>query len=331
MKVNIFDVAKRSGLSVVTVSRVLNQSSTVRQKNKEKVLKAMEELNYQPNASARSLARGKTGIVGLSLSNLGDSFFDGVVKETNERLREQGYLLALSISRSSGDAFRRSLFQEDRVDGVILLSPTEEDDYLLELKNNKIPHVLIDNSKNHPSASSVIVDNFKGGYEAAKHLIELGHTEIAHISGPDPFLSSRERERGFLAALGEAGLQPYRVERGTFELSSGYEIATRWIDSDTLPSALFAADDYIALGVVDACLNRGIRIPERLSIVGFDDQKLASEFRPLLTTVRQPADKIGAAAVELLLETMADPAKRKKTVRIGPTLIVRESTARKPT
>jgi len=329
MKISIFDVAKKSGLSVVTVSRVLNNSSSVRQKNKEKVLKAMKELNYQPNAAARSLARGKTGIIGLTLTTLDDSFLDAVVKETNERLGEHGYLLALSIARSFEDAFRRSLFQEDRVDGVILLSPTDEDEFIMELKNKKIPLVLVDNSKSHPSVSSVIVDNFKGGYEVAKHLIELGHTDIAHIAGPDPFLSSREREHGFLTALEEAGLKPRSIERGTFSMSSGYEIATRWIDAGELPSALFAADDYIALGVIDACLNRGIRIPEQLSIVGFDDQKFASEFRPKLTTVRQPADKIGAAAVELLLEAMNDPAQRQTTVTIEPTLIVRESTARK--
>jgi len=328
MKVSIFDVAKKSGLSVVTVSRVINNASSVRQKNREKVLQAMKELNYQPNASARSLARGKTGIIGLALTTLHDSFFDAVVKEINDRLAGHGYFLALSITGNDGEAFHRSLFQEDRVDGVILLSPTDEDEYMMELKRKKIPFIMIDNSKQNASVSSIIVDNFKGGYEATKHLIELGHTRIAHIAGPDPFLSSRERERGFLAAMEEAGLKPYRIERGTFEISSGYDIAMRWIDSGELPSALFASDDYIALGVIDACLNRGIRIPRQLSIVGFDDQIFASEFRPKLTTVRQPADKIGAAGVELLLEAMSDSSRRKVTIQIEPELIVRESTAR---
>jgi len=172
MKVSIFDVAKKSGLSVVTVSRVLNNSSSVRAKNREKVLQAMKELNYQPNASARSLARGKTGIIGLTITTLHDSFFDAVVKEINDRLAAHGYFLTLSISKSHEDAFHRSLFQEDRVDGVILLSPIDEDEYILELKKKKIPFIMIDNSKNNPSVSSVLVDNFKGGYEATKHLID---------------------------------------------------------------------------------------------------------------------------------------------------------------
>ncbi|MCD9022160.1 LacI family DNA-binding transcriptional regulator [Cohnella silvisoli] len=329
MKVSIFDVAKKSGLSVVTVSRVLNNSTSVRNKNKEKVLQAMKELDYHPNASARSLARGKTGIIGLTLTTLHDSFFDAVVKEVNDRLAEHGYFLALSISTGYEDTFHRSLFQEDRVDGVILLSPINEDEYVMELKKKKIPFIMIDNQQRNPSVTSIIVDNFKGGYEATKHLIEIGHTDIAHIGGPDPFLSSRERERGYLFAMEEAGLTSHRIERGTFEIASGYRIAKQWIDSGTLPSAVFASDDYIALGFMDACKNEGIRIPQDISIVGFDDQILASEFRPRLTTVRQPADKIGSAGVELLLGVINDPAKRNVTLQMEPELIVRESTARK--
>lgn len=329
MKVSIFDVAKKSGLSVVTVSRVLNNSTSVRAKNKEKVLQAMKELNYHPNASARSLARGKTGIIGLTLTTLHDSFLDAVVKEVNDRLAEQGYFLALSISTGFEDTFHRSLFQEDRVDGIILLSPINEDEYVMELKKKKIPFIMIDNQQRNPSVTSIIVDNFKGGYEATKHLIDLRHTEIAHIGGPDPYLSSRERERGYLFALEEAGLTSTRIERGNFDISSGYRITKQWIDSGSLPSAIFASDDNIALGVMDACMNEGIRIPQDISIVGFDDHIFASEFRPRLTTVRQPTDKIGSKGVELLLGAINDPAKRNVTVLIEPELIIRESTARK--
>ncbi|SDX55947.1 LacI family DNA-binding transcriptional regulator [Paenibacillus sp. CF384] len=329
MKVSIFDVAKKSGLSVVTVSRVLNNSSSVRQNNREKVLQAMKELDYHPNASARSLARGKTGIIGLMLTTLHDSFLDAVVKEINDRLAEHGYFLALSISNGYEDTFHRSLFQEDRVDGVILLSPVDEDEYVMELKKKKIPFIMIDNSQRNPSVTSIIVDNFKGGYEATKHLIDLGHTEIAHIAGPDSFLSSRERERGFRFALEEAGLQPYGMERGGFEIPTGYRIAKQWIDEGSLPSAIFASDDYIAVGVLNACMTSGIRIPEDVSLVGFDDQILASEFHPRLTTVRQPSDRIGHAAVELLLNVINEPAKRSVTMQIEPELIVRESTARR--
>lgn len=327
MKVSIFDVAKKAGLSVVTVSRVLNQSPSVREKNREKVLQAMKELDYQPNAAARSLAKGKTGIIGLTLTTLNDSVFDAVVKEIGDRLAERGYFLTLSIAGYE-EPFHRALFQEDRVDGVILLSPTREDEYVMELKKKKIPFVLLDNQLRGSPAPSVIVDNYKGGYEAAKHLIGLGHTRIAHIAGPEWFLSSTERERGFRDALAEAGLEPFAVERASFEIPAGYAIARRWIDEGRLPSAVFAADDYIALGVADALKNEGLRVPRDLSIVGFDDQNVASGFRPMLTTIRQPAELIGRHGVELLLKWIDGTSRRNVTVQLEPELILRESTAR---
>ncbi|WP_139996722.1 LacI family DNA-binding transcriptional regulator [Paenibacillus paridis] len=326
MKVSIFDVAKKSGLSVVTVSRVLNNSTSVRQKNKDKVLQAMKDLDYHPNASARSLASGKTGIIGLTLTTLHDTVLDAVVKEINDCLAEQGYFLALSISAGDEDSFQRSMFQEDRVDGVILLSPMNADIYVMELKKRKIPFVILDNQQRNPSVPSVVVNNFKGGYDATKHLIDLGHTEIAHISGPDPYLSSRDRERGYLFALEEAGLTPFHIEQGTFGIPSGYSIAMRWIQSGRLPTAVFAADDFIALGVMDAFKNERIRIPEDVSIVGFDDQIYAEEFRPTLTTIRQPFEKIGRQGVDILLKLIKDPSKRNVTMEFDPTLIVREST-----
>jgi len=328
MKVSIFDVAKKSGLSVVTVSRVLNNAPSVREKNRDKVLQAMKELNYQPNAAARSLARGRTGIIGLSLSTLHDSFFDAVVKEISDRLEEQGYFLALSIVTGREESMHRLMLQEDRVDGVIMLSPIKEDESMFELKKRNIPFVMLDNQQPGTSAPSVIVDNFKGGYEATRHLIELGHKQIAHISGPQFFLSSRERERGFRQAMEEAGLTPFAVEQGMFQIKSGNQIASAWVASGNLPTAIFAADDYIALGVMDAFKNAGIRVPNDVSVVGFDDQIIASEFRPMLTTVRQPAEKIGRLGVELLLGMIRGSSKRNHTVQLDPELIIRESTAR---
>ncbi|MFE5317466.1 LacI family DNA-binding transcriptional regulator [Paenibacillus sp. NPDC056579] len=328
MKVSIYDVAKKSGLSVVTVSRVINNAGSVREKNREKVLAAMKELDYRPNAAARSLARGKTGIIGLSITTLQDMFLDAVVKEVNDRLAEKGYFLALSVSTDGADSIFSDLFQEDRVDGVIVLSPLEEDPYVTELKKKKIPFVMLDNQHKHASVSSVLVDNFKGGYEATKHLIELGHRRIAHIKGPEPFLSSVERERGFLQAMQEAGLTPFAIEQGDFSITSGYQIASGWIQAETLPTAVFAADDYMAFGVMDAFKNEGIRIPGDVSLVGYDNHPFTSEFQPGLTTVRQPAEKMGAQGVDLLLKWIEGTGKRSVTIQLEPELIIRGSTGR---
>ncbi|WP_372631406.1 LacI family DNA-binding transcriptional regulator [Cohnella sp.] len=327
MKVSIFDVAKKAGLSVVTVSRVLNHSTSVRQKNREKVLQAMKELDYHPNASARSLASGKTGIIGLTLATLHDSVLDAVVQEINDRLAEHGYFLALSISQGDEESFRRSMFQEDRVDGVILVSPANSDIYVMELKKRKIPFVILDSQQRNIAVSMVTVNNFKGGYDATKHLIDLGHTEIAYINGPESFLSSREREKGFLFAHEEAGIKPFGIENGEFDIPSGYRIASRWIESGRLPTAVFAADDFIALGVMDAFKNEGIHIPRDVSVIGFDDQIYASEFHPKLTTVRQPFEKIGKQGVDILLKLIKDPSRRNVSIEFDPELVVRESTA----
>lgn len=322
---NIHDVAKKSGLSVVTVSRVLNNSPSVREVNRQKVLKAIEELNYQPNSAARSLVRGKTGVIGMSITNFNDSFYDRVIRVVNRKLAEQGYFLALSIAENEvEDNF---LFQKDRVDGIILLSPLRENEYVVELKRKNIPFVLLDNQFQHEDVPSVVVDNYQGGYEATKHLIDLGHTQIAHIGGPSVFLSVEERKRGYVQALSEAGLTPFGMEFCGFTVSSGYEVAKRWIREDKLPTAIFSGDDFIALGVVQALREEGILVPHDISVVGFDDQQFVGEFFPRLTTVRQPEAQMGSIGVDLLLKLINGEVMPAAVTKLAPQFLVRESTA----
>ncbi|MCA1293128.1 LacI family transcriptional regulator [Paenibacillus sp. alder61] len=322
---NIHDVAKKSGLSVVTVSRVLNNSPSVREVNRQKVLKAIEELNYQPNSAARSLVRGKTGVIGMSITNFNDSFYDRVIRVVNRKLAEQGYFLALSIAENEvEDNF---LFQRDRVDGIILLSPLRENEYVVELKRKNIPFVLLDNQFQHEDVPSVVVDNYQGGYEATKHLIDLGHTQIAHIGGPSVFLSVEERKRGYVQALNEAGLTPFGMEFCGFTVSSGYEVAKRWIREDKLPTAIFSGDDFIALGVVQALREEGILVPHDISVVGFDDQQFVGEFFPRLTTVRQPEAQMGSIGVDLLLQLINGEVMPAAVTKLAPQFLVRESTA----
>ncbi|OKP81909.1 LacI family transcriptional regulator [Paenibacillus helianthi] len=329
MKVSIFDVAKKSGLSVVTVSRVINGAGSVREKNRQKVLDAIKELDYRPNAAARSLASGKTGIIGLIVTTLQDSFFDAVVKELNEVLALHGYFLAISISTGIASDENHYLIQEDRVDGLILLSPMEEDNYIVELKRRGIPYVLIDNQQPENDSYSITIDNVKGGYAAARHLLELGHTSIAHLCGHEMFRSTKERRAGFLKALKEQGLEPFEIVHGDFEITKGYDTAKRWLSEGKLPTAVFTGDDNIALGVINALMEAGVRVPQEVAVVGYDDHYIASQLRPHLTTLRQPADKIGIAAADMLLKRMNGTMKRGANVRIDPELIVRESTLSK--
>lgn len=330
MNVNIYDVAKKSGLSIVTVSRVINNSPSVRDYNRDKVLKAMEELGYHPSSAARSLAKGKTGIIGLLVPGLNDDFFNEVVKAVNARLIEKGYFLAISLEDEEGGNPKAGsyLFQEKRVDGILLLSPLLEDEYIIELKKRNIPFVLLDNQKNQPSIFSVLVDNFKGGYMATRHLIDLGHRNIGFISGSDLYLSNRERKRGFMEALSESGLEPYAIDGIEFDAEVGYEVTMKWLDSGRMPTAIFTADDNIAFGVFDALRGKGIKVPKDISVCGYDDDLLSSKLHPALTTVRQPSEEMGRTAVEILMQLVNGKPKRSTTVKLEPQLILRDSTAR---
>ncbi|GJM68319.1 hypothetical protein HMSSN036_05350 [Paenibacillus macerans] len=164
-----------------------------------------------------------------------------MVKELNEVLALHGYYLAVSVSAGISEGGDHYLIQEDRVDGLLLLSPMDEDNYILELKRRGIPYVLIDHQKPENDAFSVTVDNWKGGYAAARHLLELGHTSIAHLCGQEVFRSTRERRGGFMQALEEQGLKPFEIVYGDFDIAFGYETCKRWLREGKLPGAVLPA------------------------------------------------------------------------------------------
>ena len=328
MKANIYDVVKKSGLSVVTVSRVINNASSVRKYYRDKVLKAMEELGYDPNFAARSLAKGKTGIIGLVLPVFKDEFFNAVVEEINTSLNESGYFLAMSLEERNGNAqVSNYLFQEKRVDGIILLSPRFEDEYIIELMKKKIPFVLLDNQKIQSAASSVLIDNYKGGYRVTQHLIGLGHKKIAFISGSDLYLSNRERKRGYEEALKDAGIQPFAIDGDQFDATVGSKVTAKWLDSGHVPTAIFAADDNIMLGAYDAIRERGLDVPTDISLIGYDDDPLSSKLHPYFSTVKQPATEMGKKAVEILVQLIDKKFKENTLVMLEPELVLRKSTA----
>jgi DNA-binding LacI/PurR family transcriptional regulator len=329
MKASIYDVAKKAGVSVVTVSRVINNASTVRQTSRDKVMKAIKELNYQPNSAAQSLARGKTNVIGLLIPNLTDPFIMEVVDSVDRELEKKGYFLALSVIDKSDDSTVRSnfLFQHDRVDGILILTPIFEDDYVTSLKNKNIPFVIMDNQLFPFTVSSIVVDNFKGGYDVTRHLLELGHLKFGCIGGPEEFLSARHRIDGFNAALAEVGIEPYKNNRGEFDITTGYDITKKWVEDKELPTAIICGDDHIAFGAIDALRENGLRVPEDVSVVGYDDHPFASKLHPHLTTVKQPAVEIGVKGVEALFNAMNGKEKQHVVVKLPPELIIRHTTS----
>ncbi|TCZ77705.1 LacI family transcriptional regulator [Paenibacillus albiflavus] len=348
MSVSIYDVAKRSGLSVVTVSRVINQASSVRESNRQKVLQAMKELNYRPNSAARSLARGKTGTIGLVLATLQDSVFEGIVREVNEQLEELGYFLALSIDHSFNSKLNRVsnyLFQKDRVDGIILLSSIHEVEYIQELRSKKIPFVLIDNHDLSVKATMIRVDNYAGGALAAQHLLDLGHRDIGLIYGPQHLLSARERKQGFEQVLADNGITPVISTEAEFEIGDGFRVAQNWIKQGVHLTAIATADDFMAWGVIQAYHEAGLRVPHDMSVIGYDDQDFACDVHPSLTTVRQPTESIGREAVKRLAAMLNQDLEvgksevegqattqglyheRQELIKFQPQLLVRSSTS----
>lgn len=331
MKVNIYDVAKKAGVSVVTASRVLNGVPTVREYNRKRVLQAMEELNYRPNAAARTLAKGKTGVVGLLTPSLRDAFIDQVVEAVDHYLMEKGYYLALSVigNRETYQSRSGHLFDQDTVDGMILLTPLFEADYIHALKDRGIPYVLIDNQILPAPGTSVLVDNFSGAYEAVSHLIALGHKRILHLSGTKHFLSARERERGYLTALMDHQLEPLPILPADFSFELGEAAILKAYDGGMEPTAVFAADDMTAFGVIQGLRSLGKQVPEDVSVAGFDDDPLAAQLKPRLTTVRQPAQELGRRGVEALFQEMEDLGGESRVIKIKPELIRRESCSRR--
>lgn len=333
MKASIYDVAKKAGVSVVTVSRVINHATTVRASSKEKVMKAIKELNYQPSSAAQSLARGKTNVIGLLIPNLTDPFIMEVVDSVDRALEKEGYFLALSVigvNDDDSDVRSNFLFQHDRVDGVLILTPIFEDRYVKSLEEKNIPFVIMDNQIFPYTASSIVVDNIKGGYDVTRHLLEYGHQSIGCIGGPSDLLSAEHRVQGFLNALNEVGLNPFIVERGEFDVDTGYEVVKRWIAEEALPTGIICGDDHIAFGAIDALREHGIKVPEDISVIGYDDHPFASKLHPYLSTVKQPAVEVGIKGVEALFDQMRGKKRNNIVIKLEPELIPRSTTTVPP-
>lgn len=327
--VTIRDVAQRAGVSTSTVSHVINGTRFVSPELAERVREAMAELRYQPNALARSLRRRETLTLGMVVPDNANPFFAMMARTVEDTCYRQGY--SLILTNSEGDLGRElaniNVLVAKQVDGLILAAVglSSRD---LQRVLRQVPTVVVDRELSGIQADTLLVDNFDGGYQATRHLIELGHRRIGCIAGPSVTTPSAERVTGYRRALSEAGL-PYEetlVVRGDFQFAGGYEGAQALLSLPEPPTAIFACNDLMAVGAIAAAAALGRRVPDDLSVVGFDDTILASYITPALTTVAQPIADIGRLATEMVLQRVqapTDPPVR----RVLPTrLVVRQST-----
>jgi DNA-binding LacI/PurR family transcriptional regulator len=333
MPTSIKDIARIAGVSHSTVSRALRDSPLIPSETAQRIKKIAEELGYRASAVARSLVTRKTEAIGVVVTSIADPFNGEVVAGIEEVANQHGYSVILATSQADPQremAVVRS-FHERRVDGIVVASSRVGALYLPTLSEMEVPVVLLNNQ--HPSefVHSVSIDNTDGARQAAEHLIRLGHTEIAYIGDESGLESDAERLRGLTDAMATAGLtmRSEFVVRGDGRPEAARPKALELLALDPRPTALFCYNDMTALGVLNAASMQNIRVPEELSISGFDDLFFAALMQPGLTTVRQPMRKLGRSAMQLLVDLL-NGCEPEKTRMIQGELVVRQSTANPP-
>lgn len=330
----IFDVARASGVSYSTVSRVVNGLPNIKPETRGRVETAMRELGYVAHLSARALATGRSNQIGLLVQQLEDAFFLGVIAGVDRAVMEAGYdlLLCTTHDRPEKETAYVARLTHGMVDGLLVLMPRSLPDYLDGLLATRTPFVLIDHDDGAPGCDVVNAANRGGAGAAVEHLASLGHRRIAIITGALETGSSHERIAGWRESLEAAGLPVAEelIATGDYEEARGHDAAHELLSLPDPPTSIFASNDRAALGVLQAARERGLRVPDDLSVVGFDDEPGASRTRPGLTTVRQPLRDMGATAVERLLLRMRDPDAPPRVTVLPTELIVRGSTGPAP-
>jgi LacI family transcriptional regulator len=328
--VTIDDVAELAGVSIKTVSRVLNQEPHVRETTRERVLKAAKQLDYTPNISARALAGSRSYLIGLYYDNPSPGYVGQVEHGAMAACRRAGYHLIVEEVQETGTPLRdriAAFHARVRPEGVILTPPLcDLPEVLGALDAAKVSYVRISPSRDLERSPYVYIDDRKAAEEMTLHLQALGHRDIAFIQGPPDHLAAARRCEGFQDAMASAGLpvRPDRIQPGRFSFRSGSEAGERLLSSPDRPTAIFAGNDDMALGVMAVANRLHIDIPGDLALVGFDDSPSAQVVWPQLTTVRQPVAAMAAVAAEMLIERKAH-SQRPRARQLDFTLVLRQS------
>ncbi|SIR08677.1 LacI family DNA-binding transcriptional regulator [Halanaerobium kushneri] len=331
MDVTMKDVAKLAGVSLSTVSRVLNDSSLVREETARKVQKAVEKLDYQINDSARILRTNTSNLIGVIGAGMERPFLANLLKGIEAEARERGY--ALIYGDSDGEFEKEqnylNIMKQKKIDGIILITTNYYNDLLSIVKNYQIPVVFASGYISDPEISCVTVDNVAAAYDIVEFLCQAGHKDIAFIKGPDlDLLASQERLRGVKLALrlSEIKYDPNRFIEGDFTFESGYSAAKKIIRKFPDVTAIFAFNDEMAVGAIRYLKEQNIKIPEEISVVGFDGIELGKYIDPALTTVKQSGYQLGLKSIDMLNKIINKEKIEDNKVFIPHKLVVREST-----
>ena len=329
--IKLEDVAHRAGVSPATVSRVVNNPTLVSEGTRARVEQVIAEMGYHPSRVARRLRveSGRSNLIGLVIPDIQNLFFADIVRGVEDTAQRHGYTVFLGNADEDVEKERHYLdvMRSEAVDGVILPPSCETDTAAAQLVRDGIPVVCVDRRLAKLKVDTVVIDNVQGAFEATEHLLALGHRRIGFIGGRVHLSTSRERLQGYRQAFQnrDIPMDPTLVRAGDGRQESGCQLAAELLELADPPTALVAGNNLMALGALEAIHARGLRIPEDVAIIGYDDTPWARALNPPLTTVRQPGHELGSRAMELLLQRIQQPDRSTSSVLLHPTLVVRKS------
>jgi LacI family transcriptional regulator len=329
------DVAERAGVSVTSVSHFVNKTRPISNAMQVRIEQAMAELSFKPNALARSLRLKQTKSVGVIVPDSTNPFFANITHSIEKELFAYQYNVILGNSDSNVDRalIYLRVMTERQVDGLIFIDVGASGDALKELLPRlSIPLVLVDRVIPGLDVDYVTVTNTKGGFDATNHLLSLGHRRIACLTGPPDLPTSADRRQGYIQALTDAGISPDEklIYAGDFQIESGYTGGIHLLERSPRPTAIFAANDLMAVGVMRAAADLGLSVPAELSVVGFDDIPLARFSTPALTTITQPTLQIGVITASFMLRRIQDEQLPPEQKILETSLVVRHTTGPVP-
>ena len=329
---NIAEIAKRANVSTATVSRTLNQSGPVKAATARKVWRAVTEMNYYPNSNARALVSGRSRLIGLIVSDITNPFFPELIRAFQDlAAQKQSEVLLTStnyLTSRMTECLRRML--ERKVDGVAMMTSEMDLGLIKELSRRNVPIVFMDVGQMGPRMSHVAIDYGNGIRQAVDHVVGLGHRHIAFITGPLDLHSARTRRQAFVDGLRHHGLTPDRklIREGMHTAEGGQTAMNALLRLGRHPTAVVCSNDWTAIGALHAVHAAGLRVPDDISIVGFDDIPLTRYTNPSLTTVRMTASDVGGTAFHALFRLIAEEAVEGDVYQIPTKLVVRDSTAK---
>jgi DNA-binding LacI/PurR family transcriptional regulator len=328
------DVARKAGVSVMTVSRVVNGRTNVRKNTRERVLQAIRELSYHPNASARALIRNRTNVIEVIVPHsdyfFSSEYFSELIFSIEAVVHERDYNVIFTAYDPRGETDHAVLYKQRKVDGLLIVAHSMKDRHLERLCVEGTPFVLINARRDDLPVSYVDVDNVRGAGLAVEYLFELGHRGIGIITGGTQAINSNHRLQGYLDAHSRQHIEVHAewIFEGNWSEESGYAGFQRLAGLTEKPSAVFCANDLMAIGAIRAAVDGSVAVPGEISVIGFDDIRLASFVNPRLTTIRQPIQRVGETAAHIMLDMLDDKVEKPLHLVLQPELIVRSSCSR---